>query len=65
MELKLVPKDELADLIRASIILNYLENAGVDNWGWYGEALSDYYKDEEHMEDNDYLTSDYKTYEGN
>lgn len=65
MELKLVPKDELADLIRASIILNYLENAGVDNWCWYGEALSEYREDEEHMEDNDYLTSDYKTYEDN
>lgn len=65
MELKLVPKDELADLIRASIILNYLENAGVDNWCWYDHALSEYHEDEDNMEDNDYLTSDYKTYEHN
>lgn len=64
MELKLVPKDELADLVRASIILNYLENAGVDNWCWYDNALSEYV-DDENMEDDDYLTDNYKTYEGN
>lgn len=64
MELKLVPKDELADLVRASIILNYLENAGVDNWCWYDHALSEYV-DDENMEDDDYLTDNYKTYEGN
>lgn len=64
MELKLIPKNELAELVRASIILSYLDNAGVDNWCWYDRALSEYF-DDENMEDDDYLTSDYKTYEGN
>lgn len=64
MELKLVPKDELAELVRASIILSYLDNAGVDNWCWYDHALSEYFNDE-NMEDDDYLTSNYKIYENN
>lgn len=62
MELKLVPKDELADLIRDHIKMRYLENAGVDNWCWYDEALSEYHED---MEDDEYLTKKYKTYESN
>lgn len=37
---------------------------GVDNWCWYDHALSEYF-DDENMEDDDYLTGDYKTYEGN
>ena len=64
MELKLIPKNELAELIRDSIMLSYLNNGGVDNWCWYDHALSEYF-DDENMEDDDYLTSDYKTYENN
>ena len=40
--MKLISKKELANLLRASNKLNCLEaRGGVDNWTWYGEALSD------------------------
>lgn len=54
--MKLISKEELADLIRDSIKLSYLEAGGVDNWTWYDEALSDYDSDL----DDDILTEDYK-----
>lgn len=58
MEMKLISKEELADLLRASNKLSCLEAGGVDNWTWYDEALSDY-----DYIDNDTLTKDYETYE--
>lgn len=33
--------EDLANLLRDSIILNALNNGGVDNWGWYGECFSE------------------------
>lgn len=62
--MKLIRKDELAELLRDRWKLRCLEMAGVDNWTWYDHALSEYF-DDENMEDDDYLTDDYKTYEGN
>lgn len=56
MEMKLISKEELADLLRASNKLSCLEAGGVDNWIWYDEALSDYDNDL----DDDILTEDYK-----
>lgn len=56
MEMKLISKEELADLLRASSKLSCLEDGGVDNWTWYDEALSDYDSDL----DDDILTEDYK-----
>lgn len=56
MEMKLISKEELADLLRASNKLSCLEAGGVDNWTWYDEALSDYDSDL----DDDILTEDYK-----
>ena len=56
MEMKLISKEELADLLRASSKLSCLEARGVDNWTWYDEALSDYDSDL----DDDILTEDYK-----
>lgn len=56
MEMKLISKEELADLLRASSKLSCLETGGVDNWTWYDEALSDYDSDL----DDDILTEDYK-----
>lgn len=56
MEMKLISKEELADLLRASSKLSCLEAGGVDNWIWYDEALSDYDSDL----DDDILTEDYK-----
>ena len=55
--MKLISKEELADLIRASIKLSYLEAGGVDNWTWYDEALSDYCNEDL---DDDTLTEEYK-----
>lgn len=55
--MKLISKEELADLIRASIKLSYLEAGEVDNWTWYDEALTEYNKDDL---DDDTLTNEYK-----
>lgn len=57
MGMKLISKEELADLLRASYKLNCLEAGGVDNWTWYDEALSDYCDEDL---DDDTLTEEYK-----
>ena len=36
-----ISKHELAELLRVRYMLESLENYGVDNWSWYGEAMSD------------------------
>ena len=56
MEMKLIRKDELAELLRDSQKLNCLEMAGVDNWTWYDQAMDDYNADEY---TDDELTKDY------
>ena len=55
--MKLISKEELADLIRDSIKLSYLEAGGVDNWTWYDESLTEYNEDDL---DDDTLTNEYK-----
>ena len=55
--MKLISKEELADLIRDSIKLSYLEAGGDDNWTWYDEALNEYNEDDL---DDDTLTNEYK-----
>lgn len=55
--MKLISKEELADLIRDSIKLSYLEAGGADNWTWYDEALTEYNEDDL---DDDTLTNEYK-----
>lgn len=55
--MKLISKEELADLIRANIKLSYLEAGGVDNWTWYDEVLTEYNEDDL---DDDTLTNEYK-----
>ena len=37
-------KAEYASLIDDSMKLNALINGGVDNWEWYGESLTEYFK---------------------
>jgi hypothetical protein len=37
-----ITKEEYDKLLDDSIFLNCLRNAGVDNWEWYGEAVSEY-----------------------
>ena len=56
MEMKLIRKDELAELLRDSRKQNCLEKAGVDNWIWYDQAMDDYNADEY---TNDELTEGY------
>lgn len=41
MKVVIIPKEELASLLRDSDKLHRLECGGVDNWEWYSEALND------------------------
>lgn len=47
MDTVTIPKEEYESLLEASLKLSCLENAGVDNWEWYGEALRELYGDED------------------
>ena len=40
--MKMVPKEELIELIEALYKLAALESGGVDNWEWCGESVSDF-----------------------
>lgn len=40
--MKIVPKEELIELIEALYKLAALESGGVDNWEWCGESVSDF-----------------------
>lgn len=40
--MKIVPKEELIELIEALYKLAALESGGVDNWEWCGESISDF-----------------------
>jgi hypothetical protein len=39
-----IPRDEYEKLKDDSLLLRCLENGGVDNWEWYGEAIRSYNK---------------------
>ena len=36
-----IPKEEYEQLKKDSDLLQKLQKAGVDNWEWYNEAISD------------------------
>ena len=59
MKAVIIPKNELASLLRDSDKLHRLECSGVDNWEWYGEALNDEedlsYDEIQDMSDDDLL----------
>ena len=61
---KKVTKEELKDIIHAFMRedeLDSLEAGGVDNWMWYGEALSEFDEsewDKELSKINSYYTSE-------
>lgn len=63
---KKVTKEELKDIIHAFMRedeLDSLEAGGVDNWMWYGEALSEFDEaewDKELSKINSYYTSEVK-----
>lgn len=42
-----ISREEYERLLRDARMLQALRNAGVDNWTWYGEALAEFYADEE------------------
>lgn len=42
MKKYILNEEELLVLVRAYEELNTLEENGVDNWEWYGEALEDF-----------------------
>ena len=41
----IVPENLFEELLNSYITLIALERGGVDNWGWYGESIKDYYKE--------------------
>jgi hypothetical protein len=43
----MVDEKRLEELLKAEAKLQALENAGVDNWQWYSEAMEEYDKWEE------------------
>lgn len=52
MKYRLVPEDELIDLIKGQMILAAFDQGGVDNWCGYSESLLDFAEDlnkEEHL----------------
>ncbi len=46
-EMVTIGKAELNYLQRRSEILRHLENAGVDNWEWYGDAIAAFNEESE------------------
>lgn len=42
-----IPRTEYAELVAAQRKLNALEEAGVDNWEWYGEAMKTLVEEED------------------
>lgn len=53
---------EYKKLLKSAVKLNALENAGVDNWDWYGDAINPEggisYSDLCEMIDKDYAEED-------
>lgn len=43
----IVPTDRFNELLRNERILYALEAAGVDNWEWYGDALEEFWEEED------------------
>lgn len=46
----MIDEKRLEELLKAEAKLQALENAGVDNWQWYSEAMEEYNKWEEDWE---------------
>ena len=68
MKAVIIPKNELASLLRDSDKLHRLECGGVDNWEWYGESLNaetdPSYEEIQDMSDDDLIDFyGYKTIE--
>ena len=42
-----ITKKHYNDLLEDSRLLQCLQNAGVDNWDWYSEALKEFNEDDE------------------
>ena len=49
---------KLAELLRDSIILNALNNGGVDNWDWYGDCFTSKIDEELDLDDEDLVKSE-------
>ena len=69
--MKLIEEKELANLILDSYRLACLEESGVDNWEWYGEAFdtemsetAKYYKQLREMSDEE-IVKEYETFNKN
>ena len=54
----MITKERLKQLEKAEAKLNALENGGVDNWNFYGEAMREYNEREEREEKLDALMVD-------
>lgn len=43
----MIEKEKLLDLMADSLKLQALEEGGVDNWEWYGEAITQFLDNED------------------
>ena len=46
-EYRVITEEEYQDLQDSELKLSCLEMGGVDNWNWYGEAMSKYWEEKE------------------
>lgn len=46
-EYKVITQEEYEELVDRDLKLSCLEMGGVDNWNWYGEAMSKYWEEKE------------------
>lgn len=51
-EMVTIPKSVYHDLQRRDNMLTYLENYGVDNWGGYGMAMTEFNENEGNTEED-------------
>lgn len=55
-----ISKKEYEELLSAKQKLIALESAGVDNWQGYGEAMQEFYEEEDYEDRDSYGDSLYK-----
>lgn len=58
MKKYLLSKEELIDLLVAKYRLEALEDAGVDNWSWYGDNFVDWIAERLGLECQDVIDND-------
>ena len=49
-----ISESELRELLRDSLLLQALDQGGVDNWDWYGASIKDFLASACSPEENDF-----------